>query len=376
MRRLASLALAFIPAAVCVVLAAFGSSFAHGAPFDNAKAACTLSKTTILFPRPYTTLIATADAAAMPLPIVVETDCPDDTRQVDFVLDTVAIGSASQSPYTVTSVRLADMNVGLHALGVVARSLKAIAVTDFSSFTLAKALNTTDVNANGLPDNPFFSLNAPGTAWLARAYALGSDTKRTVAAIRWRGMDEDDLPPGLPAVIAVSDPSGPARRVTVRMPQSLLREGESGILALLMADDLTGLLGDREAAAMGREPYPVVWADAVYLAVVVLISADNGITYSTAAPSRIAANPIHVVLEGLGAGNPGHLTLRAHPCGIATRGGVVGPELLSTSGDWNVHDIANVTFNAGRLEFDLLNSSVIAPYENPSSTGEGEGEGE
>ena len=339
------------------------------------KAECVLGSVTIALPRNGTTILAPAGAADVPLPIYAATDCLADTKQVEFSFDDTAPVTDTDAPFGIIPASLGDITSGQHTIAATARSIAASAAAyeATSSFTRVQAADSVDSDLNGLPNNPFTALAGNGYEWISEVMPSDTGGSRLTGVARWAGsggsVDE------APIVVALVDPDNTDRRVIVTMPQSLLVVGETGMLIVVAADTPETLLGTTEAAKLGSEPILGLVTNARYVEVSVIVSADAGVTFSEIASSRLAANPLHLRLEGVTAYSTDYPAFYSHPTNIESNA-TTGLTVAAEESSWTKRAKDNFSYSTHTIETDLMSLSLVAPFKTFSGEGEGEGEGE
>ncbi len=363
---------------ILAIVAVLSVSFVSQAQSDDSfvdKAACGLGSVKIVLPRNGTKILAPAGAADVPLPIYAVTDCLADTKQVEFSFDDAAPVTDTDAPFGIISARLGDIASGQHTIAATARSIAASAAAyeDTSSFTLAQAASSVDSDSNGLPDNAFTALAGNGYEWISEVTPSDAGGSRLTGVARWAGSGGtvDDAP----IVVALVDPDNTDRKVIVTMPQSLLVAGETGMLIVVAADTPETLLGTTEAGKLGAKPVLGLVANARYVEVSVIISVDAGVTFSEIASSRLAANPLHLRLEGVTTYSTEYPAFYSHPT-IIESDVTTGLTVVAAGSRWTERAKDNFSASTHAIETDLTSLSIVAPFKTLSGEGEGEGEGE
>jgi len=175
--------------------------------------------------------------------------------------------------------------------------------------------------------------------------------------------------------VALVDPDNTDRRVIVTMPQSLLVAGETGMLIVVAADTPETLLGTTEAGKLGSEPILGLVTNARYVEVSVIISVDAGVTFSEIASSRLAANPLHLRLEGVTTYSTNYAAFYSHRT-IIESDATTGLTVVAAESSWTERAKDNFSSSTDTIETDLTSLSLVAPFKTFSGEGEGEGEGE
>ena len=363
---------------ILALVAVLSVSFVSQAQSDDSlvdKADCVLGNVKIVLPRNGTKILAPAGAADVPLPIYAATDCLADTKQVEFSFDDAAPVTDTDAPFGIISARVGDITSGQHTIAATARSIAASAAEydDTSIFTLAQAASSVDSDSNGLPDNPFTALVGNGYEWISEVTPSDAGGSRLTGVARWAG--SGGTADEAPIVVALVDPDNTDRRVIVTMPQSLLVAGETGMLIVVAADTPETLLGTTEAGKLGSEPILGLVTNARYVEVSVIISVDAGVTFSEIASSRLAANPLHLRLEGVTTYSTNYAAFYSHPT-IIESDATTGLTVVAAESSWTERAKDNFSSSTNTIETDLTSLSLVAPFKTFSGEGEGEGEGE
>jgi hypothetical protein len=340
------------------------------------KDTCALGGVAIVLPRNNTSILYPASAADLPLPIYAATDCSGDTKQVAFTFDGTSIGTDTAAPFSITYSSLGDLTKGQHTLTATAKNFKTIADTYkvTTRFNLTQAAATVDSDTNGLPNNPFTALPGNGYQWIAEVLSPDTDESRLAGVTRWAGTG--GTTDTAPVVISLTDPDHTARNVIVTMPQTLLVAGETGILIVIVADKTETLLGATEADKLATEPIRGRVSNSRYVNISLIITTDGGTTFSEIANSRLAANPIHLRIEGVTALSTDYPAFFVYPTYVDSDATTGIKILAEEDDDWIQLPKTSVSYTSNSIETDLTALSLIAPFRTLASEGEGEGEGE
>ena len=340
------------------------------------KDTCALGDVEIALPRNNTNILAPAGSVDVPLPIYAVTDCTSDTKQVSFTFDGTSIGTDTTAPFSLTYSTLGDLAKGQHTLVATAQNFKIIADTYkvTSRFNLTQPAASVDSDNNGLPNNPFTALPGNGYLWITEVLPPDTGESRLAGVTRWAG--SGGTTDTAPVVVLLTDPDHTARKVIVAMPQTLLVAGETGILIVVAADQTETLLGATEAAKLATEPTRGRVSNSRYVNISLIITTDGGTTFSEIANSRLAANPIHLRIEGVSALSTDYPAFFLYPTYVDSDA-ATGLEILAEEdGDWTLLPKTNFSYTSDSIEGDLTALSLIAPFKTFASEGEGEGEGE
>ena len=364
-----------------LLLAALAAPHAGAFPPDATEAskqACNVDYVYIAVPRDGTTLVTGLTSDALPLPVNAVTNCPESTQRVNFVVDDVEVDSVTDRPYNLRSIPLGGLLVS-HALKVAIEQVGTAGelYEDTSDFYLERASTSDDSDDNGYPDFPYNALAGlgNGSMWITEVPVPGAGSDRIVSVTRWAGIGATARG-DVPVTTVLESPDHPGATVTVQMPQALIVPGETAMLLVALADDLDVLVGLDEADLMGDEPERGLISGGQYVEISVITSVDGGITFDEISDTRLAANPIHLIMEGLTMWLGDNPTFFGHPT-LVDSDPVDGVRVLVQNGaEWSRESVLNVVATDHMLEADLTALSVYAPYRSEGGEGEGEGEGE
>jgi len=302
----------------------------------------------------------------MPLTLAAFTDCPDDTASVSFTLDdeTALVANAGNAGglFSVAGPALGAIQPGSHTLTVRAtsRTRPAAVIPAFAiAFSVVREAAVVDTDGNGIPDHSFETLASNGAAWLASTLVDDTGAKRLTGMVRWNGQDSKTA--GTHAIVALSDAVNPAIRASVIVPAGLLHSGETGILLLQSAPDTVTLLGAIESSIAGSEPAASI-ANGAYAQASIMVSGDGGLHYAPIAPSRLAANPVHVAIEGANVAAAANPALYSYPTSVIADP-VVGDRVIAWTGEWNQDHLVKTFKTASSIEADVSGLSVFAPLD-------------
>lgn len=214
-----------------------------------------------------------------------------------------------------------------------------------------------DVDADGLPDNPLSILNRSDNRWLSSLTLSGEDQRVLTWMRTIRGNDEADLPDT--ATTELTSPENTGQKISVVFDRALMEGTQYGVLVVRFAPTLEALVGAEEAAQFSREPGGSLEGEGQYLAVSVLVS-SNGTTYDDISPTRLAIRPIRVTLSGLTLDATREYTLARHPADFMEADGKL--KLLATSGAWQSTATQSTDIAAGTITASLNATGVYAPY--------------
>ena len=329
------------------------------------KEPCFLGAATVVSPWDGATVTIPAGADAIPLLLAATTDCIEDTAEVTLTLDglwqEVASTAGPNGYYGMSYPSVADLGLGDHTLVIAATAVSEPMTVVQGAATFALATADADGNLNGIPDGLFDVLDTDGALW--GSVLVMADTGRSLltGAVRWNGAEtkaEDDLA----VALAIQDPAAPSHVVTVSVSAALLEPGEVGALIVQTAPDLATLYGVIEAAAFAAEPAALV-AGGRYMEVSLIVSADDGATFTEVEAARLATHPVRLSIEGLELSGLPNPTLYAHPTFVDSDP-ATGIEIVAEEGQWAPPDAADLVQGETWLSADLTALSALAVYDD------------
>ncbi len=300
-------------------------------------------------------------ASAM-VPVTMTAACDVAVDSVQYALDGVPFGMAGSAPFEVTTVlNVASFAPGAHTL--TARGLR----TGTQEYVEAQAVVTialtsaqTDVDMNGLPDNPFVALDSESDTWLGSAAEPATGGKRSTVVSRF--VNDGAVPSTVPAVLFAQNASSSTRYVKATIPRGLLAANEVGVATLVVADDLATLLKADQALLMDAEPTGMALVDGgQYAFVSVITTSDGGQTFMELDRSRLAANPIRLEMAWFTPKAGETQSVYTYPATEVSNS--AGVQMAVLAGDWSTSGAGNVVVASGSVQCDLTILGVVAPYE-------------
>jgi len=300
---------------------------------------------------------------AMPMPVMVETDCPEDATSVSVSLDGAGLGEATAQPFAVAVPDLRTLAWDAHSIDLAAFGARrpGTAVTAVSAFTLAQADAGDDADLNGIPDDPFAVTASEGNVCLAGVLVADTGAVRMVGATAWYGTDSAG---DAEVLLVVADPAAPERRISVTAPKALLAPGEQGVVLLTTADDLDTLLGASEAALLGRAPVEPLAEGARYIEASILVTADGGATFTEMDPARLAEHPVRLRWDGVGFADGAAVYVFAHET-VVDSDAATGPFVVAGDGFWSSRPVLDVVAGNDYAEARVIGLSVLALHQAP-----------
>jgi hypothetical protein len=262
---------------------------------------------------------------------------------VAFFIDNVLFGTATEATYTFTVDDLLPLALGDHTITAVATSMadNSVTVEDSVTLTLVSSGGTTNTK--------------PGKA-------TGSDKPRKGGKKSFSGSKaEGDVP------VTLSFPStdDPNVQITVSASASLLEDGETGTLIVLLGEDTEAVIGPEEADLLAREPSRGIVVGGEYVEVSVIISTDDGVTFTEIPNERLLDNPIQFSIEGIDVTSGGFEQLYSHPTQVGDRDGDTqfgGIDVFAESGTWTTDHVQNLVLTDGAMHAELIGLSIFAPF--------------
>ncbi len=330
---------------------------------------CPLTSVAIVSPRDGATLYVD-ESASLEVNFEAEPGCVAETENIEFFLaqpgstNFTSIGVDTAFPYRTSYTFLAMTFDEPWTLRVAATPTDGTTepVQLESTFTFVAVGNATDSNGNGLPDAPFAALNGTTDTWRATGQFADAAFTLLGAASAMYGYTIEQAPFPDATSITLASPHNPGQTLTVKASQSLLAEGERGVLIVAMAPDAISLMGSTHAArADGVAPSTALDPDAEYIHVSLIISDDNGVTFNEVPDTRLADHPIELTLSGLDLVGGEDYTLARYPAYIKDFNNVV--RIATETGTWKSVTNQGIDYETGTLTADLTTMGLFAPFQ-------------
>ncbi|MBI5091335.1 MAG: IPT/TIG domain-containing protein [Candidatus Hydrogenedentes bacterium] len=323
----------------------------------------TLDSVTITQPTNNTTLHVPSGATAVPLTLTSATNNPANTAKVEYSDSTSAnYGFSTTPPYAVTIPDVKALGATA-TITAVASSIAKYGNTVSDSVTISIQADAADGNDDGLPDNPFGLGLGEGEHWVSVIDAGGGHYRYVYVVGMGVGAKAIDIPTGGVSV-SIADPANPARVVTVTAPPNLLAAGQSGLLVVEAADDITTLLGATQAANVNAEPAGGLVTGGQYVEIGVLVSSDGGTTFGEIDNAALTSNPLTLEIQGLSVLAGDNVRLFDYPTTI-TNGNPIGVT-ADSSGAW-AQISGGTQVVDGTMTAELTSLSMFAPYSTPTA---------
>lgn len=331
-------------------------------PIAAAQDSCVLGGVKIATPRNGTKVIVNEASNDLALPILAMPDCPADTASVRFTLgEDEILGTATTAPFRINSLPISELPAGNYTITAAARQIGAASAQyeDESAFAIEDAATNADSDSNGYPDNPFTTLLGNGYSWVSSAYVDAESETRVVSVVRWTGNVQAGI---TPVVVTLTDPDDSSKKLTVSMPADLIATNEIGMLIVTMAPHLETLLESDQIDNVNREPVGGRVFGGYYVEISIIISIDGGVTFTEIDDARVAANPIHLLIEGLTISATDQASCYTYPTFVGSDASTGIYIIADEEGEWSNASIANQVISTNRMEADLTALSIIAPY--------------
>ena len=329
------------------------------------KQQCLLNQVELLLPTDGARWYQSDGATGLSLSLLAATDCVYDTASVRF---SVVQGGLAQpicapdtsSPYEARLDSFFSPAVGssLQFLAEATPNSNGTQVARDEASVSILSTTSADGTTDGLPDAPFTTLGNSGDRWLASVALPGQDDRVVTWMTTLAGNDPAASPQTFEVSLASPELSG--QSVRFRFKRALVAPGERVILMARIAPTLAALVGTEEAALFSREPSGRLSGQVQYIAVSVLVSTNAGSTYSEINPTRLASNPVEVLISGLDLDPLREYTLARHPAQLGPLSNVL--RLTSRTGAWQSVATQSVDSSAGTITANLVNIGVYAPY--------------
>jgi hypothetical protein len=102
----------------------------------------------------------------------------------------------------------------------------------------------------------------------------------------------------------------------------------------------------------------------------VIISTDDGATFTEIPNERLLDNPVQFSIEGIDVTSGGFEQLYSHPTRIGDRDGDMqfdGLDVFAESGTWTTDHVQNLVVTNGAMHAELIGLSIFAPFKAEAS---------
>lgn len=336
---------------------------------------CLLQSAEVLYP-PQGSVVRVGSGPAAALMLRAAVDCPEDTADIQFILDGVPLGNptpmsasfsssigsirsigSTLSTLSTTSTLVYELPVAnlaaspagvLHTLLIEATDSAGGTISAQSTFTVA----TTPVQANGLPAAALAELfTQEGDSFFGEG-TLDGRCLREIAMIAW----DADIS-GVDPLVDLARPEDPAAGVRISAPRTLLMSGERGVLVALLACDTPETLLDDGVENLDIWPGDLVPGSNFFFATV--LTTTDGVAFTEIDPLRLDSNPLSIAIRGLLAKSGLEPALYAHPGAL-----LEDPMALSgLSGTWNTAVLAPDGIGADTLDLEAAATGIFGLFE-------------
>jgi hypothetical protein len=304
-------------------------------------------------------------SSAGPIPLVFTVTAPAGTQSVTYEDNGTEL-TLEEPPYRFVSWMNVDFLAwGAHDFSITALLADETEVSSVIAFTFAPPPLNSDLDANGIPDNPFDLLN-DGDLWLNQSYVHETGTARMTAVRRVEAATVTDR-----VRTELLSWDAPESGVTVTVPGGVLAEGQTGIVIVSTAADLYALLGESMDLVAADAPEGYVLPEGGMYTEVSVLTSEDGVNYQELPDLTLAASPVDITVS-LPSADPSTL-LFAYPTEILS-----DPDtglFPSPVGDgWTSDNVTGLSIDGSAINARLTSLSLIAPFVIETAEGEGEGE--
>jgi len=327
---------------------------------------CALTKLELLSPVDGATWYLSDTSGGIDLSLLAEADCTEDVESVSFFVQQAGggiqqIGAAdTEAPYEADFASFFTPTIGQDLIW----SAEAKRVTQPTVNLKAEATvslvdtDTVDSEEDGLPDDPFGAMSGSDDRWYAAA-TLEGEEDRVVTWIRAiRGDDPSEL--GNLITTELRSPESTGQKLTLTFDRRLIEGTQLALLVVRFAPTLSALVGATEAAEFTREPSGALDGAGQYLALSILVSNNNGATYSEIGLSRLAARPVTVKLEGLDLDPAREYTFAGHDAKLSEANDSIS--LIAETASWQSVSTESIDTAAGTITAEMTELGVYAPF--------------
>jgi len=217
-----------------------------------------------------------------------------------------------------------------------------------------------DDNGNGLLDTPFLCLNAVRNTFVTQVES--DNCQRVVEMITWFDGGNGNIS------ATVQSPVDNGQVVTVSVPRRAINRGEQGILVLSVSCDVPSLFSPEDSSFPEAVLPPDVSPTAPVFQAVLLVSKDNGASYSEVV-SLSGSQEIEVTVTGLIIGKDNEPVLLQYPIEAFNFPGE-GLAILPEQGMWEADGVNEAAFDGDTLVARLKSFSAFAVADRLDVPGE------
>lgn len=327
---------------------------------------CALTKLELLSPVDGATWYLSDTSGGIDLSLLAEADCAEDVASVSFFVQQAGGGSQqigaadTEAPFSADFESFFTPTIGQDLIW----SAEAKRVTQPTANLTVQAkvslvdTDTVDSEEDGLPDDPFGAMSGSDDRWYAAA-TLDGEEERVVTWIRAiRGDDPTEL--GNLITAELRSPESTGQKLTLTFDRRLIEGTQLALLVVRFAPTLSALVGSTEAAEFTREPSGALDGAGQYLALSILVSNNNGATYSEIGLSRLAARPVIVKLEGLDLDATREYTFAGHDAKLSEANDSIA--LIAETASWQSVATESIDTAAGTITAEMTELGVYAPF--------------
>ncbi|HPO17460.1 MAG TPA: DUF5011 domain-containing protein [Candidatus Hydrogenedentes bacterium] len=311
---------------------------------------CILNTARILYPVNTSIIRLTAQDISMTFQATV--DCPEDTVSLQFFLDGAPLGEPfTQPPYDLSVTDLASSASGTpHTLSIEAEDAVGGLFTAESTFTLVSAT----AQPNGLPDVALNALFAQdGDAYFGAG--ILNECARSIRMQAFGLTSEND-----PVTIEITLPGDINSGAIITASREVLNDNELGVLIAVFGCDTPESVLDAVAENLGLIPgYLTPGGNYLYLDL--LISSDDGQTFTPIDPVRLQTHPLQIELFGIEPQAGRATQLYMHAALLADSSWTI----TGATGDWSVASAScrRVTKTQSITTFTTSLIGLLAPFD-------------
>lgn len=327
---------------------------------------CDLTDLELASPSDGATWYLSDTSGGLDVSLLAQVDCAEDVYSISFSVQpeggaSQAIGTPdSTEPYEADFNSFFTPTIGQDLIwrAVATRVTQPAATLTAQSTVSLADTDSVDADENGLPDAPFPAMNSSDDRWFAAA-KLESQDDRVVTWMRTiSGEDPDAL--GNEVVAALRSPDNTGQTLTVTFDRRMIEGTQIALLVVRFAPTLAALAGDTEAAEFTREPSGALDGAGQYVAISVLVSNNNGTTYSEIGASRLLARPVTLKLTGLDLDATREYTMARHDAKLSSVSDSL--TLIAETSAWKSVATESIDLAAGTATATIEELGVFAPF--------------
>jgi hypothetical protein len=302
------------------------------------------------------TVFVNVGASGIPMAMNSRVNDVADTFRVRYTYDETEQSFATSPPYAAVIPDITALTS--FAIEAAASSYQqyssdgeeSFGVSDIVRFSVSEG--DYDPDGDGWPNGPFGIPLGNNDVYLN---IVEIDGKKRVVVVKPLRANAKGLLEELtgPTVLSASDPDDSSRIVSAVIPDGLIEAGESGLAVLEIANDLDALVDATATDAVVTTLPGDLVSNALYAELSILVSTDDGATFSALDNARLAGNPIQITNDGTG-------TTANENVGYFSFPSIVASDPFTVSAD------PAGTWTSTGFGTDVLTGSVSAPVESLS----------